>query len=758
MGNPQKKTCVVLFMAGLSTLGACANRAAVDTTDDESSLGSALFIPFVIGDESNLGTNHAALTEFEPPGLTPQTDSTNSGRFYLAIRRDTLGKRFMFSAFLKSYRSTSTPGTLASDPVSLGSSVVSLKVQNGKVYLLDSSSNLDTGDGANIAASVLLDAFPIVEDYSPFQRAAGADKYILIDPRGGANHWTLNSEQVDVTDSFAQGFKRVRGGIGFEKVFTGLGTDKSAVDTVARGEFQSPNELQRFGTLALTLRQYEEAEGFVPTTTDHPNYFKAQGQAVPSLSGISLKQEKWAIRKGMAPIIWRISPEFYNVQAKNPHIDLIGAIKRGVESWNEVFGFNALQAVDGGPDTDLTDDRSNVIFLMGTVTSSAYASNRYNPNTGEIFGATIGIHAGLLSTFTVKTDRPPRAPDVPAPPPHWEFRWDGVHGDGIWEPELPPPSHAPLPNPAPNPSADADALQRFVAHEVGHTLGLRHNFMGSLDTKSPSIMDYYSDVIGGPNPNPIKPGAYDRDAIAYLYGISKDLPKQPFCNDDGVAAVAECNRFDGIGDPAALLGLPEFAEACKACSTTDPTERAACAPNLSAAANAFLQKGGFATGQWPAIYKYFQTWNVPAHGAFINPLPFCIISEEVTSIDSGISAFLFLNSFTSENLKSVDKLKLRLVGDTNPDPMIEKLSVVAALVVAGAFGDKGLPSVIASMNFRIRMLDTLKELQDPRALQAILEAKNLLSASVPALTGFAKIDAEDLLRRIEQALNPYYHG
>src|SRR5262249_46298011 len=85
-----------------------------------------------------------------------------------------------------------------------------------------------------------------------------------------------------------------------------------------------------------------------------------------------------------------------------------------------------------------------------------------------------------------------------------------------------------------------------VVHEVGHTLGLRHNFKGSLVPPSTSVMDYLTNEDSLPMNNP---GTYDTAAIQYLYGISVDLPKQPFCTDEDTVSDPDCNTFDTSADP-----------------------------------------------------------------------------------------------------------------------------------------------------------------------------------------------------------------
>ena len=79
------------------------------------------------------------------------------------------------------------------------------------------------------------------------------------------------------------------------------------------------------------------------------------------------------------------------------------------------------------------------------------------------------------------------------------------------------------------PLLDADhpdvllTLHNVVAHEVGHTLGLRHNFIGSEDGNS-SLMDYQDDFdVTDPtapkfgNDYLLGPGEYDHYAIKYGY-------------------------------------------------------------------------------------------------------------------------------------------------------------------------------------------------------------------------------------------------
>lgn len=104
-------------------------------------------------------------------------------------------------------------------------------------------------------------------------------------------------------------------------------------------------------------------------------------------------------------------------------------------------------------------------------------------------------------------------------------------------------------------------MLEIVAHELGHNLGLRHNFRGNLGayengeegSVSRSVMEY----LGRPYRYLNTIGPYDRMAIAYGYkGVS---PKQKgwFCTDEDqgydkaslAAKSPECTKSDATSDP-----------------------------------------------------------------------------------------------------------------------------------------------------------------------------------------------------------------
>ncbi len=101
--------------------------------------------------------------------------------------------------------------------------------------------------------------------------------------------------------------------------------------------------------------------------------------------------------------------------------------------------------------------------------------------------------------------------------------------------------------------SEEEILKRLIvdtlAHELGHNLGLRHNFKGSYDKKhfistdihTSSVMDYL-DVDMSENG---KPGPYDKEALIFAFNGHFNFDENYlFCTDEDVDRDPFCNRFD----------------------------------------------------------------------------------------------------------------------------------------------------------------------------------------------------------------------
>ena len=285
--------------------------------------------------------------------------------------------------------------------------------------------------------------------------------------------------------------------------------------------------------------------------------------------------------------------------------------KEGVLLYNKAFeriGFKDAIVVKQMPDDadwDPADTRYNTVRWFATVDAAfAIGPSRANPFTGEIYDADIGFSEAIIrfqrrygEQFVYPVAQNQDLPE-PLPPIIWSrhSRLLCNYADGLAQQAAMGMSLMQVRG-ALTPEMETKLIREFIievtAHEVGHTLGLRHNFRASTilkpdelsDTKktsdvgqSASVMDYNPVVIAEKGEKqgdfvPTTLGTYDYWVIEYGYKpISGDEkielariasraadPLLPYSTDeDALGTVSPqsidplANQFDQSSDPIAF--------------------------------------------------------------------------------------------------------------------------------------------------------------------------------------------------------------
>ncbi|MFM6927240.1 MAG: zinc-dependent metalloprotease [Bdellovibrio sp.] len=486
----------------------------------------------------------------------------------IKIQKASLGKIFLLIASGKT--SGSTPQWYDLKPL-----VVSFERSGGRVAILGQNYNSIYEE---IQTQNLIQSFNIIsEDDSSivFDWGKGLTTFVAqssydVDGARGENDDLTESSfsSIPVTDSFVRGIKFDTKNIELEQI------SKIQADNIKAASDKKLNIETREETLAMNvqIRAYDLAPTFKAKEFDASRkvgFFVTRVGKKNMSNDVSKLITKWDISEGRK-IKVRISaavPESY-----------VQAVREGALYWNKVFGREVMDVEAGVDPQAAPQDHSIMIrWVTWLDAGAAYAIGQSDPLTGELLRAQVfmpSVFTKVGSADLVQLNGgAPVASNIGAIACDFSKT---VKALANLSREASDSQRLRLAQ---------DSVRSTVAHELGHALGLRHNFAGSSSAKvstkdiyqaaktylkdlnhqgletSTSIMDYVSGIDDVLMSSHLKyaPLSYDKMAMDWAYSDDNsalDENVSRYCTDDDIAlanaqgmAVYGCERFDAGNNP-----------------------------------------------------------------------------------------------------------------------------------------------------------------------------------------------------------------